>query len=58
MNKRILSVFLLLVLSVVAIAASVRPRPEIMGISLGMSRDAARARLNAIGNLEKEERKR
>ena len=58
MNKQILSVFLLLVLSVVAIAASVRPRPEIMGISLGMSRDAARARLNAIGNLEKEERKR
>jgi hypothetical protein len=29
-----------------------------MGISLDMSRDAARARLQAIGNLEKEERKR
>ncbi len=29
-----------------------------MGISLDMSRDAARARLKAIGNLEREERKR
>lgn len=56
--KRILSVFLLLTLSVLASAAPVRPRPEIMGVSLDMSRDAARARLNAIGNLEKEERKR
>ena len=54
--KLILSVFLLL--TVCASAAAVRPRPEIMGISLDMSRDAARARLNAIGNLEKEERKR
>ncbi|HEX7333196.1 MAG TPA: hypothetical protein VF290_16950 [Pyrinomonadaceae bacterium] len=56
--KRTISVFLLLTLSVLASAAPVRPRPEIMGISLDMSRDAARARLNAIGNLEKEERKR
>ena len=56
--KRTISVFLLLTLSVLASAAPVRPRPEIMGISLDMSRDAARARLKAIGNLEKEERKR
>lgn len=56
--KRTLSVFLLLSLSVLASAAPVRPRPEIMGISLDMSRDAARVRLKAIGNLEKEERKR
>jgi hypothetical protein len=56
--KRILSVFLLLTVGVLASAAPVRPRPEIMGISLDMSRDAARARLKAIGNLEKEERKR
>ena len=56
--KRTLSVFLLLTLSVLASAAPVRPRPEIMGISLDMSREAARARLNAIGSLEKEERKR
>ena len=56
--KRTISVFLLLTLGVLASAAPVRPRPEIMGISLDMSRDAARARLKAIGNLEKEERKR
>ena len=56
--KRTLSVVLLLTLSVLASATPVRPRPEIMGISLDMSRAAARARLNAIGNLEKEERKR
>jgi hypothetical protein len=56
--KRSLSVFLLFVVGVLASAAPARPRPEIMGISLDMSRDAARARLKAIGNLEKEERKR
>ena len=56
--KRIVSVLVLVMLGVVASAAPVRPRPEIMGISLDMSRDAARARLKAIGNLEKEERKR
>lgn len=57
--KRSLSVFvLLLTVCVLASAAPVKPRPEIMGISLDMSRDAARARLKAIGNLEKEERKR
>jgi hypothetical protein len=33
-------------------------RPEIMGISLEMSREAAQARLKAIGQLEKEDRKR
>ena len=56
--KRALSVFLLLTIGVLASAAPARPRPEIMGISLDMSRDAARARLKTIGNLEKEERKR
>jgi len=56
--KRALSVFLLLMVGVLASAAPARPRPEIMGISLDMSRDAARARLKAIGTLEKEERKR
>ena len=56
--KQTLSVFLLLTVSVLASAAPVRPRPEIMGISLDMSRDAALARLKAIGNLEKEDRKR
>lgn len=57
--KRSLTVFLsLLTVCILASAAPVRPRPEIMGISLDMSREAARARLKAIGNLEKEERKR
>ena len=56
--KRTLSVFLLLTVGILASAAPPRPRPEIMGISLDMSRDAARARLKAIGKLEKEERKR
>lgn len=39
-------------------AAQAKTRPEIMGISLTMSRDDARARLKTIGSLEKEERKR
>ena len=45
-------------MSVLASAAFARPRPEIMGISLEMSRDDARARLKSIGSLEKEDRKR
>ena len=57
--KRTLTVFvLLLTVCVLASAAPAEPRPEIMGISLDMSRDTARARLKAMGNLEKEERKR
>ncbi len=39
-------------------AAQAKVRPEIMGISLEMSREAAQARLKAIGQLEKEDRKR
>jgi hypothetical protein len=38
--------------------AEAKTRPEIMGVSLSMSREAALARLKAIGRLEKEERKR
>jgi hypothetical protein len=49
---------LLLVISILVSAAPARPRPEIMGISLDMPRDAARARLKVIGSLEKEDRKR
>ncbi len=45
-------------MSVLASAAFARPRPEIMGISLEMSRDDARARLKSIGSLEKEDPKR
>jgi hypothetical protein len=57
MNK-FTSISLLLLMSVLASAAFARPRPEIMGISLEMSRDDARARLKSIGSLEKEDRKR
>lgn len=64
--KRLLN--LSLVLSVVLVSASfsgvcavvsaATPRPEIMGVSLGMSRADARARLQSIGSLERETRKR
>ena len=55
--KRRLSVCLLLFVSTLATAAPAKLRPEIMGVALGMNRDAAHARLKSIGNLEKEERK-
>ena len=41
--KRLTSLSLLLVIGLLASAAPARPRPEIMGISLEMSRDNARA---------------
>jgi hypothetical protein len=58
--KRVASLFfLLLVLSgAFASTAQAKLRPEIMGISLSMSRDDARARLKSLGRLEKEDRKR
>jgi hypothetical protein len=37
--------------------SSREPKPEILGVRLGMSRDEARARLQIIGQLEKEERR-
>jgi hypothetical protein len=40
-----------------ACATSVEPRPEILGVRLGMTRDEAHARLREIGQLEKEERR-
>lgn len=45
-------------LMVAAFVAEAKARPEIMGIALGASREAAQARLKTIGRLEKEERKR
>lgn len=54
--KRISILCLLLVSA--AIAAQAKVKPEIMGIALEMSRDAAQARLKAIGQLEKEDRRR
>lgn len=56
--KKLLSLSLLLVISVLVSAASARPRPEIMGISLDMKRDKALARLKSIGSLETETQKR
>jgi hypothetical protein len=56
--KTLTSISLLLVIGILVSAAPARPRPEIMGISLEMSRDDARARLKSIGSLEKEDRKR
>jgi hypothetical protein len=55
--KLIFSGLLLLALSVGTFGLS-KLRPEIMGIGLGTNRDAARARLESIGSLEKEDRKR
>ena len=50
--------FLCLLLAVSAFVAEAKPRPEIMGVALSMSREVAQARLKSIGRLEKEERKR
>ena len=45
-------------IGVLVSAAPARPRPDIMGISLEMSHDDALSRLQLIGSLEKEDRKR
>ena len=55
---RISTLCLLVALCSLASAAQARLRPEIMGISLDMSRAAAQARLHSIGQLQKEDRKR
>ena len=55
--RPLLSLCLLLTIGILATAAHAKPRPEIMGVSLDMRRDDARARLKSIGSLEKEERK-
>lgn len=58
--KRILNLGLIVVLTVgvSAIVVAGTPRPEIMGISLDMSKKDARARLQLIGSLQRETRKR
>ena len=57
--NRVLTSCLLLVVSVYTIVAvEAKGRGEIMGVSLGVSREAAQQRLKTIGRLEKEERKR
>src|SRR5687767_961689 len=55
---RVLTLCLLLAVAAFATAAQAKLRPEIMGVSLSMSRDDARARLKSLGSLEKEQRKR
>ena len=56
--KILSTLFWLLMVCGLAGAVPARPRPEIMGISLDMKRDDARARLQSLGTLEKEDRKR
>ena len=56
MMKIAVAICCLLVLAP-ACATSVEPKPEIVGIRLGMSREEAHARLQSIGQLEKEERR-
>jgi hypothetical protein len=58
--KRFMKLSLLLIV-IVGVSASVfmaAPKPEIMGISLGMSQADARLRLESIGTLERDARKR
>ncbi|HKR15685.1 MAG TPA: hypothetical protein VJT15_26695 [Pyrinomonadaceae bacterium] len=58
--NRVLTLCLVLVLTlgVTAIALAATPKSEIMGISLGMNRADARTRLQSLGTLERETRKR
>ena len=56
--KGIFAACMLAALASLAGAAQAKARPQIMGISLEMTREAAQARLKAIGSLEKEDRKR
>ena len=49
---------MLLFVALAVNAAPVRPRSEIMGVGLDMSRDDAQARLKTFATLEKEDRKR
>jgi hypothetical protein len=55
--NRALTVCLFLVFVAAGVAAAT-PKSEIMGISLGMNRADARARLQSMGTLERETRKR
>lgn len=49
---------LCMLLLVGAFAVEAKGRPEILGVSLGISREAAQAKLKTFGRLEKQERKR
>src|ERR1043165_10205879 len=56
--RRAFSVLLLLVVAALAGTAQRSVKPEIMGVALEMNREAAQARLKALGQLEKEDGKR
>jgi hypothetical protein len=56
--RPIITLCLLLLVVISVSAAPAKPRAEIMGVSLNMSRDNARTRLKSIGNLERADRKR
>ena len=55
--KQFKTICLMLSVAVLATATPIKPRPEIMGISLGMSRADARVRLQSLGTLEREAQK-
>src|SRR5215210_8859266 len=57
MKKLVVAVCSLLLLAAAACSAPAEAKPEILGVRLGMSREEAHARLQAIGRLEKEERR-
>lgn len=56
MKKTVGTICFLLLLAA-ACSRQAGPKPEILGVRLGMSRDEAHARLQTIGRLEKEERR-
>ncbi len=55
--KRAINLCCLLLLLGAACSTAVEPKPEILGVRLGMTREEAHARLRDIGQLEKEERR-
>jgi hypothetical protein len=58
LSKLSLVLSVLLGVSAMVVGGTSKPQPAIMGVSLGMSRTDARARLQAIGSLDRETRKR
>jgi len=55
--RKVVGLCCLILLAVACQSSPREPEPEILGVRLGMSRDEARARLESIGQLEKEERR-
>jgi hypothetical protein len=57
MKRMVVAAVCCLLLLAAACSASDEGKPEILGVRLGMSREEAHARLEAIGKLEKQERR-